>query len=150
MMNFEQQSNQYLKNLITEGVILEGSLIGVQEDLFTSRAIVTLLSGEETKERFIIIYKIGDNLTWKFLNPIDELETNFVDGDWSYPDFEKRIVGPLGLILEYPQFEVWFRLNQLPVVVKDGMFYAYCNYIIVEHQTLVDELGGTITIENRI
>lgn len=66
---------------------------------------------------------------------------------WGQMDYALRIVAPLTLALNYPQIEVWFRLNNLPIVVKDGMVYLYCNEILKEHEQLVT--GLNLTVQNR-
>ena len=151
-MNFEQQSNQYITQLESEGVIIEGNLIGVSETKQISRAIASFLINGVISEKHIIITKKNDVWAWNFINPIDRMEHDhgFTDDDsWHYDTFSMRIIAPVQLLLEYPQFEVWFRLNNMPVVNKNGTLYAYCNYIIPEHQALIDGLAGVITVENR-
>jgi hypothetical protein len=149
-MTFEQESNQYLEQLETEGVIIEGNLIGVSEHKQISKAIVAIDINGSIEEKHIIITKRDGIWNWNFINPIDRMEYDhgFTDDDsWHYETFTMRIVAPVELLLEYPQFEVWFRLNNMPVVNKNGTIYGYCNFIIPEHQALVDGLGGVITIE---
>jgi len=151
-MNFEQLSNQYLAQLEADDVIIEGNLIGVSEQKQVSRAIASfLINGTVTEKHIIITYK-NEVWAWSFLNPVDKMEYDhgFTDDDtWHYDDFVKRIVSPVELLLDYPQFEVWFRLNNMPIVNKSGTLYAYCNNILPEHQALVDSLGGVITIEDK-
>ena len=149
-MNFEQLSNEYLANLVATGVFVTGDLIGVNEVLQTSTAKVGYLFNDQVSEKFIIIYKVNNNMTWKFYNQADNvLLYDYSTGDWNYPSFAKRIVAPISLSLQYPQFEIWFRLNNLPVVNKNNTLYCYCNEILPEHQALADSLQGQITIENR-
>lgn len=149
-MNFEQLSNEYLVTLVTTGVFVTGALVGVNEVLQTSNAKVGFMINNEVSEKFIIIYKENGNLTWKFYNQADNvLLYDYSTSDWNYPTFSKRIVAPISLSLQYPQFEIWFRLNNLPIVTKNGNTYCYCNQILPEHQALADSLQGQITIENR-
>jgi hypothetical protein len=149
-MNFEQLSNEYLANLVATGVFVTGDLVGVNEVLQTSTAKVGYLFNDQVSEKFIIIYKVNNNMTWKFYNQADNvLLYDYSTADWNYPSFSKRIVAPIKLSLDYPQFEIWFRLNNLPVVNKNDTLYCYCNEILPEHQALADSLQGQITIENR-
>jgi hypothetical protein len=74
-------------------------------------------------------------------------EQEIKENDWGQMDYALRIVAPLTLALQYPQIEVWFRLNGLPIVVKDAMVYLYCNEILAEHEQLVT--GLNLTVENR-
>ena len=68
--------------------------------------------------------------------------------DWVHVDFAMRIVAPIQLALEYPQFEVWFRLNDLPILKRGQQILCYCNEILPQHQPLVDSVES-ITVENR-
>ena len=68
--------------------------------------------------------------------------------DWQHVDFAMRIVAPIQLALEYPQFEVWFRLNDLPIIKRGQQILCYCNEILPQHQPLVDGIEA-ITIEQR-
>lgn len=147
-MNFEETSNQYLLELKNSGIIITGDLIGVNETLETS--IAKVIGVDKPKESRIIIYKLNNVLDWKYYDPIDNTELLiYSTNDWNYPQFILRIVAPIALLLQYPQFEVWFRINNLPIVNTDGILHCYCNEILPEHQTLVDSLHGIITIENK-
>jgi hypothetical protein len=147
---FEDLSNQYLIDLKNNGIIIDGAIVGVNEHLETSTAKVTIVGSNDVNESFIIIYKLNGNLTWKFLNRVDnELNYEYSETGWHYPQFSKRIIAPLQLIFEYVSFEVWFRVNNLPIKKVDQSLYCYCNEILPEHQTLVDSLNGVITIEDR-
>jgi hypothetical protein len=66
--------------------------------------------------------------------------------EWVHTEFAMRIVAPIQLALQYPQFEVWFRLNDLPIIKKGQQILCYCNEILPEHQPLVDGIES-ITIE---
>ena len=68
--------------------------------------------------------------------------------DWQHVDFAMRIVAPIQLALEYPQFEVWFRLNDLPIIKRGQQILCYCNEILPQHQPLVDGVEA-ITVEKR-
>ena len=68
--------------------------------------------------------------------------------DWQHVDFAMRIVAPIQLALEYPQFEVWFRLNDLPIIKRGQQILCYCNEILPQHQPLVDGIEA-ITVEKR-
>ena len=151
-MTFEQESNQYLAQLETDGVIVEGNLYGVSETKLVSKAIASFVINGVVSEKHIIITKRGGVFAWNFITPVDRMERDFgfTDDDaWHYEDFVKRIVAPVQLLLEYPQFEVWFRLNSMPIVNKNETLYAYCNFIIPEHQALIDGLQGVITVEDK-
>lgn len=70
-------------------------------------------------------------------------------GGWHHPDFSKRIIAPVDLVMQYPQVETWFRINDLPIVRVLTTLYCYCNVILPTHQQLTDALQGVITIEDR-
>lgn len=67
---------------------------------------------------------------------------------WHHPQFAKRIVAPIQLVMQYPAVETWFRINDLPIVRNGGTLYCYCNLILPAHQQLVDATQGIVTIEN--
>jgi len=68
--------------------------------------------------------------------------------DWLH-DYPLRIVAPKTLALDYPQFYVWFMLNDLPMEKLGDNVHIYINEIMPEHQSLIDSLNGVITIEKR-
>ena len=68
---------------------------------------------------------------------------------WHHPQFAKRIIAPVDLVMQYPQVETWFRINDLPIVREDTTLYCYCNLILPAHQQLVDALQGVVTIKDR-
>lgn len=149
-MRFEDLSNQYLSELVSGGVILTGQLHGVNEDLQTSNGVATFLINGESKEKKIFIHKINDVMSWKFLVPSDNVEYSYQEGDWNYPSYQKRIIAPINLIMDDIGIKMygWFQLNNLPVIKKDNNVYLYCNEILPEHQTIIDQLQGIISIEN--
>lgn len=149
-MRFEDLSNDYLSDLITQGVILDGQLHGVNENLQTSNGVATFLINGEAKVKKIFIHKINDIMSWKFLTPVDNVDIQYEEGDWNYPSFAKRIVAPISLIMEDVGIKMygWFQLNELPVISKNNVVYLYCNVILSEHQAVIDQLDGLITIED--
>jgi len=68
--------------------------------------------------------------------------------DWLH-DYPLRIVAPKTLALDYPQFYVWFMLNDLPLEKVGDSVQIYVNEIIPEHQVLIDSLNGVVTVEKR-
>jgi hypothetical protein len=151
-MRFEDEVIQYLIELCKNGTFISGNVVGINESLETSDANVMVEVNDSINERTILIYKKSSVLTWKYIYLIKNKDQDalFVQPtDWTYSEFIKRIVTPVSLVLEYPQFEVWFRINNLPIVNKNEMLYCYCNEILPEHQNLIDQLAGVITIENK-
>lgn len=70
------------------------------------------------------------------------------DNNWHYPLFSKRIIAPIQLVLQQASFEVWFRLNGLPIIRENNTLYCYCNTILPQHQAIADTLIGVIIIED--
>jgi hypothetical protein len=68
---------------------------------------------------------------------------------WHHPEFAKRIVAPVQLVMQYPAVETWFRINDLPIVRNGCALYCYCNLILTAHQQLVDATQGIVIIEDR-
>lgn len=147
-MTYEQECNQFITQLATNGLILDGDVIGVNEITQIARAKISILQGSEVNEKYIILYREGGNIKWNFLNQADQLayELDPQQG-WHYPQFAKRLVAPIQLVFQYPAFEIWFRLNNLPVCSEGGYVYLYCNIILPEHQAFVDALQGMIVVE---
>lgn len=152
-MNFEQESYQYLSNLVTQGVFLESNIIGVNETFQTSKAISSVLYNGEVSEKIILIFKENDVLTWKYLNPVDNTYVNYNEdiNSWHFVEYVKRIVSPMDLIMADIGIKMygWFQLNGFPIVTKGTNVYLYCNTILPQHQTIVDQLEGMIAIEDR-
>jgi len=71
---------------------------------------------------------------------------------WSYPEYAKRIIAPKSLSTDPVGIAmyVWFQVNGLPVVpMPDGTVQMYCNEILEEHNAIIQNLQGVITIEDR-
>jgi hypothetical protein len=152
-MNFEQLSNIYLLELKSNGVILDGDIIGVNEGTETSRVKITMLLSDSVIEKYIIIFKLNNEITWRFLNPRDQSDYEYnPDGNgWGYADYSKRIVAPIQLIMDDIGIKMygWFQVNKFTIVRKLPNVRLYCNSILPEHQAVVDSLQGLIVIENR-
>ncbi len=74
------------------------------------------------------------------------------ENDWAYPFYAKRIVAPVSLLeTETGQAMLQhFLFEGLPwKKVDEQTAHLYCNVIREEHQSIVDELSGVITIEDR-
>lgn len=152
-MNFEEQSKQYLINLVSQGVFLESDLIGVNESQQTSKAISSVMDNGNVSQKIIIIYKNGDEFNWKYLNPLDNTYLNYNEGNdsWDFQDYSKRIVAPKDLIMADIGVKMygWFQLNAFPIVTKNSNVYLYCNKILPQHQSIVEQLEGMITVQDR-
>ncbi len=71
-----------------------------------------------------------------------------ISNGWHHPQFAKRIVAPVQLVMQYPAVETWFRINDLPIIRVEGTLYCYCNLILAAHQQLVIATQGIVTIED--
>lgn len=67
--------------------------------------------------------------------------------NWHHPEYAIRIVAPVTLVFSYPQFYIWFMVNNLPIEKSDNTLYLYCNEILPEHQVFVEQLMDIITVE---
>jgi hypothetical protein len=149
---YEQDSIGYINQLIADGVIITGNLVSVFEEHLVSKAIATFLVNGVAQEKYIIITKPNDIFTWHFLYPVDFNQIiQKQPGDWSYPDYLKRIVAPISLIMDDYGIKMygWFSINNLPTVTVENTVYLYCNTILPEHQAIVDSYQGIITVENK-
>lgn len=146
-MIFELQSNSYIQQLKNDNVIISGRLVGVDESLSSSTAICSFIINDQVEEKYIIIYNTT-GMTWSFLNPADQNAINYVEGDWKYPSYSKRIVAPADMIMDDIgiKFFGWFQLQGLPVVLETTNAHLYCNVILPQHQAIVDSMTG-ITVE---
>jgi len=58
---------------------------------------------------------------------------------WAHPEYSKRINIPLLSILDYSALAVLLQVQNCPTVQKsDGTVDVYLNYILPEHQTLIN------------
>lgn len=74
-MNFEQTAKQYLLNLQSQKIIIDGWIIGVDEEFQTATCVARFLEITESQyntvnERYIIVRKEDEELTWNFLEPL--------------------------------------------------------------------------------
>lgn len=149
-MSFEQEANEYLYSLITGGTILSGDLIGVSEIQSVCKAIVGFIINGGVKEKNIILKKENNNWTWYFISILDQNEINKTTDDWCYPNFSKRIVAPSNLIMDDIGIKMygWFQINNLPVENVGNFVHLYCNTILPEHNTIIQNLEGLIQIQD--
>ena len=121
------------------------------EDFDTNETIVVDIPKNRIVHPTIPDYVEGlaENKTSTDLNTIlQELGTDY----WQYPDYAKRIVAPIQLILDDVGIKMygWFNLNKLPILnLEQGFVHLYCNEILPEHQAIIDGLQGVIIIEDR-
>lgn len=152
-MNFEEQSRQYLINLVSQGVFLEANLIGVSEVYQTAKALSSSLYNNQVYQKVILIFKENDTLMWKYFNPVDNTYVNYnlSNDSWDFQDYSKRIVAPKDLIMADIGVKMygWFQLNAFPIVTKNSNVYLYCNKILPQHQSIVEQLEGMITVQDR-
>jgi hypothetical protein len=82
----------------------------------------------------------------------DKTQYEIAMEDWRHPQYQKRIIAPKELLFDDIGIKMfgWFQLNGLPVeLVGDTYIYLWCNEILPEHQTIVDNLQGIIQIQDR-
>lgn len=92
-----------------------------------------------------------DDLTWEQVWLINQFSSQEIAlRGWHHPNFCKRIVAPAGLLNEYPAIGVHMIINKLPVEPNDdgSLLFLYMDFIRPEHQLLVDNLAGVLTIGN--
>lgn len=101
------------------------------------------------------INKNGE-LEWGKREPtLEELadmeQEEVVETDWLHP-YHLRIVAPRSLT-SHPvgiAMFVHFSIEGLPIVrVGEDLIHIYCNEVMEEHQSLIEELQGVIMIEYR-
>lgn len=153
-MSFEQLCIQHIQQLVDTGTLLSGDLVGVNEVSHTAKAKVVYLADDEARERFAFFYLLNNEITWKFVNVKDTSENHFdMENGWAYPDFQKRIVAPIALIMDDIGIKMfgWFTVNELPYYRNDenGTIELYCNTVLPEHLAVVEQLGNLIIIEDR-
>ena len=67
--------------------------------------------------------------------------------DWPHLEYAMRIVAPIALGEKYPGIKIHFELTGLPVEVKNGLVYMYCNIILASHETIINENSDRIFVE---
>lgn len=82
---------------------------------------------------------------------IEEAISKLGDNYWQYPQYAKRIIAPVSLIMDDVGVKMynWFQLNMFPILKFGNNVHLYCNTILPEHQAIVDSLQGIIIIEDR-
>ena len=71
-MNFEQTTKNYLLELKSENVILDGKIIGIDEEFKTATCIAKfLLSDDIVEEKHICVYDDNGENRWKYLTVIN-------------------------------------------------------------------------------
>jgi len=148
---FEQDTIQYLNGLVSSGIFISGNITGINELQENAEALISIMINSEVKEKKIKIYKQTGDYNWAYLSPIVDNDMEYTTDDWSYPSYSKRIIAPISLVMYDDGIKMygWFQLNNLPVINKNNIIYLYCNVILEEHQSVVDQFEGIITIENR-
>jgi hypothetical protein len=72
MMNFEQQTFQYLLELKKSNVLIEAFITGVSEDFRSSTCVGRFLQEDGTvAEKYIVVHEKDDQLVWNFLEVLD-------------------------------------------------------------------------------
>jgi len=91
-----------------------------------------------------------DDLTWEQVWSINQFSPQEIAlRGWHHPNFSKRIVAPAVLLNEYPAIGVHMLINKLPIELSDDglLLFLYMDFIRPEHQVLVENLGGVLSIE---
>lgn len=91
-------------------------------------------------------------MKWKQVWVIEDLsEFELALINWKYPEWAKRIVAPISLALDDvgAKMYVWFQLNRFPIDTVGTNVHLYCNVVLPQHQTIIDALGETISVEDR-
>ncbi len=72
-MTFEQQTRDYIVTLKNDGIIIDMTIYGVNEELRTATCIGRFLTEDSTVvERHVIVYEIDNTITWSYLDVIKE------------------------------------------------------------------------------
>jgi hypothetical protein len=120
---------------------LQNDYIAAREGLIDSACKIPYLD-------FITQKNILKNEINTYFDYLD-IDNGYIELGWHHPSFQKRIVAPVQLVMQYPAIETWFRINDLPIVRIEGTLYCYCNLILPEHQALVNSLQGIVSIEDK-
>lgn len=144
---FEQETITYLNNLVTSGVFLDGSIIGISENLKTARALVTVLVNNQAKQTHIFIKKSNEIYEWFYLTPKDIIENDMSDTTgWHYTIYAMRLIAPKALLELYPAIALQMMIRNLPIVenTTNNTYILYMNYISQEHQAIIDANPGLV------
>ena len=73
--------------------------------------------------------------------------------DWEHPDYEKRIVAPEILLMQFANVLTHFQAHGFPTKVTDTKVYLWCNTIRDEHIIMINQandylqsIGSTETV----
>lgn len=92
-----------------------------------------------------------DDLTWEQVWSINQFsQQEIAMRGWHHPNFIKRIIAPASLLDDYPAIALHMMINKLPVEPSDdgNSLFLYMKSIKPEHQALVNNLAGVLTIED--
>jgi hypothetical protein len=70
-MIFENKVKEYLTELKNNEILIDADIIGINENLKTSKCIGRFLENGVINEKLIYIYEHNDVLVWYFLNALD-------------------------------------------------------------------------------
>jgi len=70
---------------------------------------------------------------------------------WKHPEYSKRIIAPATLVMEDIGIKMlgWWQVSGLLYESDGELVELYCNVILPQHEAIVDQLAGVITIENK-
>ena len=73
--------------------------------------------------------------------------------DWEYPKYERRIVAPEILLMQFANTLTYFQVHNFPTKVTNTKVYLWCNIIRPEHHEMIDQansylqsIGSTKTV----
>jgi len=78
-------------------------------------------------------------------------EAELLLDSWKHPDWSKRIIAPAALVMEDIGIKMlgWWQVMGYPFEREGDNVHLYCNQILPQHQSIVDQLAGLITIQEK-
>ena len=99
-------------------------------------------------EKHYICYQEDGKPAYREATPEELAAMQPEHSDWAH-NYNLRIVAPKMLALTHPQIYIWFQINDLPIEKVGDMVHLYCNEIMDEHQSIIDDNSELITVEPR-
>ena len=92
-----------------------------------------------------------DNKTYTLTHEVIQLsEYEIAMRDWEHPDYEKRIVAPEILLMQFANVLTHFQAHGFPTKVTDTKVYLWCNTIRDEHIAMINQANDYLKSKGSI
>jgi hypothetical protein len=89
---------------------------------------------------------------WRILHTVAVMtEAELLTESWKHPEWAKRIEAPAALVFEDAGVKMlgWWQIMGYPFEREGDKVHLYCNQILPQHQAIVDQFAGVLTIQDK-